>query len=75
VNLFAGAGHIKFWKMGRTFTGLKLTGSLGRFGRTEISDIIGFLALPDGKVFVMKDHHVLSGYKMKEYVTFPVMAH
>jgi hypothetical protein len=54
VTLFAGAGHIKFWKMGRTFTGLKLTGTLGRFGRTEIRDIIGFLALPDGKVFVMQ---------------------
>jgi hypothetical protein len=51
VNLFAGAGHIKFWKMQRSFTGLKLTGSLGRFGKTEISDIIGFLALPDGKVY------------------------
>ncbi|PNF37199.1 hypothetical protein B7P43_G00471 [Cryptotermes secundus] len=45
-----GVGHINFWKVGRTFTGLKLTGSLGRFGRTEISDIIGFLTLPDGKV-------------------------
>jgi hypothetical protein len=51
VNLFAGAGHIKFWKMQRTFTGLKLTGSLGRFGRTEISDILGFLALPGEKVY------------------------
>jgi hypothetical protein len=50
-NLFPGAGHIKFWNMARTFTGLKLQGTLGKFGQTEMNDIIGFLALPDGKVF------------------------
>jgi len=42
-----------FWKMAVTFTGLKLVGSLGRFGRTQLSDIIGCLALPDGKVVNM----------------------
>ncbi len=36
--------------MARTFTGLKLQGELGRFGRTEISDIEGYRELPDGKV-------------------------
>ena len=36
--------------MANTFTGLKLQGRLGRFGKTEISDIDGFLQLPDGKV-------------------------
>ena len=46
----AGSGHIRFWKMARTFTGLKLQGNLGKFGRTEISDIEGFVELPDGKV-------------------------
>ncbi|CAF4618885.1 unnamed protein product [Rotaria sp. Silwood1] len=46
----SGIGHIKFWKMARTFTGLKLQGELGRFGRTEISDIEGYRELPDGKV-------------------------
>lgn len=45
-----GAGHIKFWQMTSTFTGLKLKSQLGRFGRTEISDIIGILGMPDGKV-------------------------
>ncbi|KAK0161075.1 hypothetical protein PV327_009592 [Microctonus hyperodae] len=45
-----GAGHIKFWQMTSTFTGLKLKSQLGRFGRTEISDIIGILEMPDGKV-------------------------
>lgn len=36
--------------MARTFTGLKLQGSLGRFGKREISDIEGYVELPDGKV-------------------------
>ncbi|XP_046572732.1 cilia- and flagella-associated protein 44-like isoform X2 [Haliotis rubra] len=46
----AGTGHIRFWKMADTFTGLKLQGELGRFGKTEISDIDGYVELPDGKV-------------------------
>ncbi|XP_058656009.1 cilia- and flagella-associated protein 44 [Ammospiza caudacuta] len=45
-----GLGHIKFWKMALTLTGLKLQGALGRFGKTAVSDIIGFVELPDGKV-------------------------
>ncbi|KAI4492234.1 hypothetical protein M0802_009924 [Mischocyttarus mexicanus] len=45
-----GSGHIKFWKMAQTFTGLKLEGQLGKFGRTEISDIIGVYQMPDRKV-------------------------
>ena len=36
--------------MARTFTGLKLEGSLGKFGKTEISDIGAYVELPDGKV-------------------------
>ncbi|KAK3588814.1 hypothetical protein CHS0354_028462 [Potamilus streckersoni] len=46
----SGTGHIRFWKMADTFTGLKLQGQLGKFGRTEISDIEGYVELPDGKV-------------------------
>lgn len=45
-----GIGHIKFWKMAQTFTGYKLQGDIGRFGKTEISDIEGYAELPDGKV-------------------------
>lgn len=45
-----GAGHIKVWKMAETFTGLKLQGELGRFGKKEISDIIGVYQMPDEKV-------------------------
>ncbi|XP_052596739.1 cilia- and flagella-associated protein 44 isoform X4 [Peromyscus californicus insignis] len=46
----SGSGHIKFWEMAFTFTGLKLQGSLGRFGKTSTSDIEGYIELPDGKV-------------------------
>ncbi|EFN70133.1 WD repeat-containing protein 52 [Camponotus floridanus] len=46
----SGLGHIKFWKISETFTGLKLKGEIGRFGQTEISDIIGVYIMPDGKV-------------------------
>ncbi|XP_066455410.1 cilia- and flagella-associated protein 44 isoform X2 [Eleutherodactylus coqui] len=45
-----GTGHIRFWKMARTFTGLKLQGELGRFGKTTLTDIEGYVELPDGKV-------------------------
>lgn len=41
---------LRFWKMALTLTGLKLQGALGRFGKTAVSDIIGFVELPDGKV-------------------------
>ncbi|KAG8509536.1 Cilia- and flagella-associated protein 44 [Galemys pyrenaicus] len=46
----SGLGHIKFWEMVFTFTGLKLQGSLGRFGKTATTDIEGYMELPDGKV-------------------------
>lgn len=50
----SGTGHIKFWKMAQTFTGLKLQGELGRFGKTEISDILGVFSMPDEKVYKHK---------------------
>lgn len=51
----SGLGHIKFWKMSETFTGLKLQGELGRFGKTEICDIIGIYPMPDEKVLSGSD--------------------
>lgn len=50
ILVTAGLGHIKFWTMASTFTGLKLQGSIGKFGRLEISDISGFCQYPDNKV-------------------------
>lgn len=49
----SGSGHIKFWKVSETFTGLKLKSEMGRFGQTEISDIIGVYIMPDGKVSII----------------------
>lgn len=46
----SGSGHIKFWKLSKTFTGLKLKGEIGKFGQTEICDIVGIYIMPDGKV-------------------------
>ncbi|VDN95986.1 unnamed protein product [Rodentolepis nana] len=50
ILVTAGSGHIRFWRMADTFTGLKLQGSIGKFGKVELSDIEGFLIMPDGKV-------------------------
>ncbi|XP_030383032.1 cilia- and flagella-associated protein 44 [Scaptodrosophila lebanonensis] len=46
----SGLSHIKFWKMANTFTGLKLKGDLGRFGKTDFSDIYATYMLPDENV-------------------------
>uniref|UniRef100_A0A3P8TUV7 Cilia- and flagella-associated protein 44 n=1 Tax=Amphiprion percula TaxID=161767 RepID=A0A3P8TUV7_AMPPE len=46
----SGSAHIKFWKITTTFTGLKLQGVMGHFGKTVATDIEGFMELPDGKV-------------------------
>ncbi|KAG2482730.1 hypothetical protein HYH03_018361 [Edaphochlamys debaryana] len=46
----SGQGHIRFWRMASTFTGLKLQGAIGKFGNTELSDVAAFVELPDGKV-------------------------
>lgn len=46
----SGTGHIRFWKMAATFTGRKLQGSIGKFGKVELSDVSAFVELPDGKV-------------------------
>ena len=45
-----GTGHIRFWKMASTFTGLKLQGQLGKFGNVELTDVVAFVEMPDGKV-------------------------
>lgn len=51
----AGYGHVKFWKMDRTFTGLKLCGNVGKFGSFEASSVYSFVHLPDGKVLTGSD--------------------
>jgi cilia- and flagella-associated protein 44 len=46
----SGTGHIRFWKMASTFTGQKLQGSIGKFGKVDLTDISAFVEFPDGKV-------------------------
>ena len=46
----SGTGHIRFWNMARTFTGLKLQGEIGKFGKIDLSDVDAFVELPDSKV-------------------------
>ena len=46
----AGMGHIKFWKVAETFTGLKLKGEIAKFGQVELSDVYAFTQFADGKV-------------------------
>ena len=46
----SGMGHIKFWEMANTFTGLKLQGELGKFGQVDLSDVYAYLEFPDGKI-------------------------
>eukprot|EP00494_Astrolonche_serrata_P016183 UN16347 len=36
--------------MASTFTGLKLQGDIGKFGREEISDVTAFAELEKGKI-------------------------
>jgi len=50
VLFTGGSGHIKFWKMAKTFTGLKLQGEIAKYGALELSDVSGFHELPDGKL-------------------------
>lgn len=46
----SGVGHIKFWKIADTFTGMKLQGVLGKFGKLELVDIPDFVELQNGDV-------------------------
>ncbi|KAA6385443.1 MAG: putative Cilia- and flagella-associated protein 44, partial [Streblomastix strix] len=45
----SGVGHIRFWKMESTFTGLKLKGDIGKFGAVELTDIVGFAEFSNGQ--------------------------
>lgn len=55
----SGVGHIRMWKMASTFTGLKLQGDIGKFGKSELSDIEAFCVLPDKKVLSGTERGVL----------------
>ena len=46
----SGLGHIRFWRMAETFTGLKLKGQTGRFGARNVTNIEAVIQFPDGQV-------------------------
>ena len=48
--LTSGVGHVRFWKMASTFTGLKLEGAIAKFGTVPISDIAAYYELKNSKV-------------------------
>jgi WD40 repeat protein len=45
-----GIGHICFWTMAQTFTGLKLQGQIGKLGNEEVSDVLSHAELPSGNI-------------------------
>ena len=69
-----GMGHIRFWKMASTFTGLKLQGAIGKFGRVDLSDVSAFDELPDGKVLSGSERGMLllwEGNFIKSEISMP----
>nr|CCA18492.1 avirulenceassociated protein 3.4FA putative [Albugo laibachii Nc14] len=71
----SGVGHIRFWKMATTFTGLKLQGELGKFGKSELSDVEAFCVLPNQKILSGTETgilHLWEGQFIKaELYTYP----
>ncbi|ETO26469.1 hypothetical protein RFI_10670 [Reticulomyxa filosa] len=54
-----GSGHIRFWEMSKTFTGLKLQGKTGKFGKIDISDIHAFVEFNSGKILTGSESGIL----------------
>eukprot|EP01084_Bolivina_argentea_P128345 226877_1 len=52
----SGTGHIRFWEMAETFTGLKLQGKIGKFGEVDLSDVWSFVEFPSGKILSGSEH-------------------
>ena len=55
----AGTGHIRFWEMAQTFTGLKLQGQIGKFGDRDLSDISSFVEYHNGKILSSSESGML----------------
>jgi hypothetical protein len=49
---------MRFWKMAETFTGLKLQGKFGKFGKVDVCNVQSFLHLQNGRTISGSD----SGY-------------
>lgn len=46
----SGTGHIRFWRISSTFTGMKLKGDIAKFGQFQISDVASFAEFQDANV-------------------------
>lgn len=55
----SGTGHIRFWKIAQTFTGLKLQSEIGKFGQLELSDVSAFAELVSGLVLCGTEYGTL----------------
>ncbi len=55
----SGTGHIRFWKIAHTFTGLKLQSEIGKFGQLELSDVSSFAELANGLVLCGTEYGTL----------------
>lgn len=55
----SGKGHIKFWNIAKTFTGLKLNGRFGKFGKVDVCNVESFLHLSNGNIVSGSDSGVL----------------
>ena len=45
-----GVGHLKYWRIANTFTGLKLQGTIGKFAMAELCDITSVIYLDEFRV-------------------------
>ena len=52
----SGTGHIRFWKIAETFTGLKLQGDIAKFGQFELSDVTSYAEYEDGNVLSSSEY-------------------
>ena len=52
----SGTGHIRFWKISETFTGLKLQGDIAKFGQFELSDVTSYAEYEDGNVLSSSEY-------------------
>ena len=52
----SGTGHIRFWKIAETFTGLKLQGDIAKFGQFELSDVVSYAEFEDGNVLSSSEY-------------------
>lgn len=43
----SGTGHIRFWRIASTFTGMKLKGDIAKFGQFQLSDVVSFAGFED----------------------------